>query len=314
MIVVRQPDDLPRPGQRRTVLTIGTFDGLHHGHQVILGRVTERARALDADAALVTFHPHPLRVLAPDRAPRLLLTVEQKLALLEQAGLDLVAVLPFDRALATMPAEVFARETLARRLRAVEVYVGPDFRFGRGRAGNLDLLRRLGPGLGFTADAPGLVLDRGARISASRIRGELSQGNVAEATRLLGRAYRLVGTIVHGEGRGRNVLVPTANLAAENEFLPARGVYVTRTLRPAGQAVDGVTNIGTRPTFGESRITVETFLPGFTGDLYGERVELEFHVRLRDEKMFETPADLMAQIRRDLEEFERWRGGGGAGG
>jgi riboflavin kinase/FMN adenylyltransferase len=310
VIVVDRLEQLPLPGGRRPVATIGFYDGLHRGHQAILDEVVRRARSAGEPAAVVTFEPHPLRVLAPERAPRLLLTDDQKIALLERAGLDAAVFVPFDRPMAAMPAEVFAREVVGGLLRPSQVLVGSNFRFGRGRAGDVPLLSRVGAECGFTAEALPQVLDGGEPISASRIRRELADGRVSEAARLLGRPFALAGTIVHGEGRGGKVVVATANLAPENEFLPARGVYVTR-LAWAGGRREGLTNVGTRPTFGADRITVETHLPGFEGDLYGARAELEFLARLREERLFATPADLVAQIRRDLEAFEAWRAAGG---
>lgn len=307
MIVVSSTSELPLPGRPRLVATLGAFDGLHRGHQAILERVRSRARERGALAAVITFDPHPLRVLAPDRAPRLLLTRTQKLALLETLGLDAAVVLPFDRILAAMPAELFARDLLARKLLVSELFVGPDFRFGRGRAGDAALLNSLGRELDLTACAVQAVLQDGERISASRIRRELAEGRVGEAAALLGRPFCLAGTIVHGEGRGRQVVVPTANLAPENEFLPARGVYITQLRWGGGRSHCGLTNIGTRPTFGGQHLTVETFLPGFTEELYGTRAELDLFERVRPEKLFETPQDLRAQIERDLQFFQDWK-------
>lgn len=308
MIVVDRLEQLPLDPRGRVVATIGFFDGIHVGHQAILAEVVTRARARGEPGVVVTFEPHPLRVLAPDRAPRLLLTDDQKIALLRTLGLDAAVFLPFDRVMAAMPAEAFAREVIARKLRASQVLVGPNFRFGRGRAGDVPLLARLGPELEFTAEALPAVMDRGQPVSASRIRRDLADGDVTEANRLLGRPFALAGTIVHGEGRGGKVVVPTANLAPENEFLPARGVYVTRLTWDEGRQ-EGLTNVGTRPTFGADRITVETHLPGFEGELYGQRAELEFLLRLRDERMFATPGDLVAQIGRDIEAFRAWQAG-----
>ncbi len=311
MIVATKVDELGFAQGRPVVATIGNFDGLHLGHQAIMRRVLARARAQGGLATAVTFDPHPRRVLDPGRAPRVMLTRFQKLGFLEQLGLDAVAVLPFDMALAAMPAEEFAREILGRRLAAREIHVGQDFRFGRGRAGNTALLAALGRELGFSVHEVEAVLHEGERISTSRVRQALTEGHVAEAAAMLGRPFALIGTIVHGEGRGGAVLVPTANLAPENDFLPARGVYVTRSVldgrAPGGRVIPGLTNIGTRPTFGDHRIVIETFLPGFAGDLYGERTELELIERVRDERKFDSPQDLMAQIRRDLEQFEAWR-------
>lgn len=305
VIVVRRRTNLGLPKNRPVVATCGNFDGIHRGHASIMERVRARAAALSGLATVITFHPHPMRVLAPERAPRLMLTEEQKLALLESLGIDAVVVVPFDRELAAMPAEAFATEILHDACGVREVHIGPDFRFGRGRIGDVAMLERLGAKLGFTAHAVLAVHDGDDRISASRVRRELEQGQVGEAARLLGRPFTLVGTIVHGEGRGRQVLLPTANLAPENEFIPERGVYITRMSWP-GRTLHGLTNVGLRPTFGGRRVTIETFLSGFAGDLYGARVELAFLDRVRAELKFDTPADLMQQIWKDIEVFESW--------
>lgn len=309
MIIATRIDELGFAAGRPLVATVGNFDGLHRGHQAIMARIVGRAKEWGGLSAAVTFDPHPRRLLDPGRAPRVMLTRFQKLALLEGCGLDAVAVLPFDMALAAMPAEEFAREILAARLHVTEVHVGADFRFGRGRAGDLALLAALGGELGFTAVPVEPVLYEDERISTSRVRAALIEGNVAQAAAMLGHPFALAGTIVHGEGRGGAVLVPTANLAPENDFLPARGVYITRTVLGA-ERIPGLTNIGTRPTFGDHRIVIETFLPGFARDIYGERVELQLVERLRDERKFDSPQDLLAQIRRDLETFDRWRAHG----
>lgn len=321
MLVIAQ---LPEPNwhEGRTVFaTLGNFDGLHRGHQAIMLQLIARARAApDQTAAagatlgpapsglatVITFDPHPQRVLTPDRAPHRLLTADQKTRFLAALGIDATLIIPFDRNLAALEAETFVREILVRRIGIHDLLIGPDFRFGARRTGDLQLLQQLGHDLQFQAHVADAVLEGTQRISASRIRTALATGDVAQAQLLLGRPFALIGTIVHGEGRGKRQLVPTANLAPENEFLPASGVYITR-FRVADTTILGLTNIGVRPTFGDRRLTVETFLPGFDGDLYGRRVELEFLQRLREERKFETPELLMEQIRRDLAEFERYR-------
>lgn len=287
------------------VATLGNFDGLHRGHMTIMRTVISRARALNGLATVITFDPHPQRVLFPDRAPHLMQTADQKTRLLAAAGLDATIIVPFDRTLATLTAEQFVREILIERVGITEVHIGPDFRFGAQRAGDVALLSRLGAELGFTAHAAEAVHDRGERISASLIRRLLTAGQVDEARTLLGRPFSLVGTIVHGEGRGKRQLVPTANLAPENEFMPATGVYITR-FRGRGAPIPGVTNVGVRPTFGDRRLTVETYLPGFDGQLYGQRIELDFLQRLRAEQKFDSPELLLAQIKQDLAVFERF--------
>lgn len=305
MIAFHKIEDIRLPDDRRIVATIGNFDGLHLGHQAIMRTIVDRARATNGLATVVTFHPHPLRVVKPERAPRLMLTEEQKLAVLREQGVDAVCVIPFDRRIAEMPAEAFAQEILAERIGVDEIHVGPDFRFGRGRVGSVELLASIGRDLGFEAHAVPPVHDGDERVSASRIRHTLEEGEVDVAHRLLGRPFMLVGTIVHGEGRGRKVLLPTANLAPENEFIPGRGVYVTRMTLP-NRVLHGLTNVGMRPTFGGKRITIETFLSGFAGDVYGARVQLEFLARIREERRFDTPEQLMQQIWTDIEAFEAW--------
>lgn len=300
--------ELPTPdwcdGQP-VVATLGNFDGLHRGHMAIMQTVLERARAISGLATVITFDPHPQRVLFPERAPHLMLTADQKTRILSAAGLDATIVLPFDRALATLTAERFVREILLDRIGVKQVHIGPDFRFGAQRAGDVAMLTRLGAESGFTTHAAQAVHDNGERVSASRIRRLLSAGEVDDARALLGRPFALVGTIVHGEGRGKRQLVPTANLAPENEFLPATGVYITR-FRGGGAPIPGVTNVGVRPTFGDRRLTVETYLPGFDGHLYGQRIELEFLQRLREEQKFDSSELLLAQIKHDLTAFERY--------
>jgi len=305
VIVIDRSGTLEVSDGRPVVATMGNFDGLHVGHQMIMKEVVSRAREIGGLAAVVTFAPHPIRVMAPERAPKLLLTPTQKIALIERLGLDLTLILPFSKSLAAMPPRRFIEEQVLALLNLVEVYVGPEFRFGRRREGDIEVLSEIGREHGFSAFALTGVEDAGARISASRIRRCLDRGEVSEAARLLGRPYRLTGTIVKGSGRGHRHLVPTANLEAENEFILARGVYITRMI---GKDLDryGVTNIGVRPTFGEDRKVIETHLPGFEGKLYGTHVDLEIIHRLRDEKSFASSEALLEQIRRDLDDFETW--------
>jgi riboflavin kinase/FMN adenylyltransferase len=205
-----------------------------------------------------------------------------------------------------MSAEEFVEEFLVRGVGVSEVYVGPDFRFGKGRSGDVALLERMGEKHGFVAETIGPILAGNERVSASRIRKRLAEGEIHEANALLGRPFTLVGTVVHGEQRGRELLVPTANLAPENQFLPARGVYFTRTTWEFGEAL-GLTNIGVRPTFGYEQTTIETYLPGFKGDLYGQRIRLELHERHREERKFPDPKALKKQIEADIQSFEAWR-------
>jgi riboflavin kinase / FMN adenylyltransferase len=293
---------LPGP-LRRGVLTVGNFDGLHVGHQEILRIVTERARDRGGESAVYTFEPHPRRVLRPESAPRLLTTLEQKLELIEAAGLDVTVVEPFDADFARRSAESFVREVLHERLRPEAVYVGYDFRFGHDREGSMRTLTELGPHLGFAVTIVPEVTVGGRDVNSTRIRELLAEGHVAEAAELLGRPYRVRGKVIEGDRRGRTLGFPTANLDPENEVLPAQGVYAGRIRlledRGAGE-LPAVVNVGRRPTFKDAaELLAEAHLIDWTGDLYGRRVELAFLARLREERRFPDIEALRRQIEAD---------------
>ncbi len=282
------------------IATIGNFDGLHRGHRAILERVLARARETGGSGLLVTFDPHPLAVLAPDRAPRMITTRRQKLALLEEAGLDFVLILPFTMELASVEPETFVKTHLAAGLGVKEVYVGANFNFGRGRAGDADLLVRLCGDLGIRAEKVGEVRSLGSPISSSRIRRAVLSGEVELARDLLGRPFAIEGIVVHGAGRGAGLGFPTANLNPLQDLIPQDGVYVTETV------VDGLprqsaTNIGTRPTFADATHAVETHLLDGKPDLYERPIEVRFLARLRPELKFDSPQALVEQVRRDVE-------------
>jgi riboflavin kinase/FMN adenylyltransferase len=302
---------------RRAVLTIGNFDGLHIGHRRILRTLTDRAHALDGEAVVYTFDPHPRKVLQADRAPAMLTTTEQKLELLAAAQIDLVVLEPFTAAFATTPAETFLREHVHARLMPVEVYVGYDFHYGRDRAGSMRLLTELGPRLGFAVTIIPEVTIGGEDVSSSRIRQLLAAGDVELAKRLLGRSFAVRGRVVPGDRRGRTIGFPTVNLAPENEVIPGLGVYAghVRMLGPPEPGTQGppadarfaaVTNVGRRPTFkSDDPPLAEAHLLDFEGDLYGRRVELSFEARLREERRFPGVEALRAQIARDVEHGRR---------
>ena len=313
MEVVRGTAALERP-LRRPVLTIGNFDGMHVGHRAIMKTVLSRARDLGGEAVVYTFDPHPRKVLRPDRAPQLLTTLEQKLELLEEIGIDVAIVEPFDRAFAVIPPEDFIREYIHRRVRPLEVYVGYDFHFGRDREGSMRLLTETGPRLGFSVMIiPEVTID-GRDVNSSRIRELLAEGDVSEAERLLGRPFRTRGQVVAGMKRGRALGFPTANLAPENEVLPQAGVYAgwLRFLDEgdpmAGVDVPAVTNVGVRPTFQDdnARCIAEAHLIDFSGEIYGRWVDLSFERRLRRERAFSGADALKQQIQLDVVEARRW--------
>ncbi len=284
---------------RTSIVTIGNFDGVHLAHQQLLRRVVETAPPMGALATAVTFEPHPSRVLAPESAPKLLTSLPHKLRLIEREGIAALLVLPFTEALARLAPEEFVRMVLVERLGAAAIHVGPNFRFGYRRAGDIDLLRRLAAGAGFRVEVVPALTARGQPVSSTRIRQLLSEGHVATACRLLGRPYSVAGRIVPGRGVGREQTVPTLNLGPIEEHLPKRGVYVTR-VRLGERAYDSVTNVGFRPTFGEDRLTVEAYLLNFSGDVRETEMEIEFLYRLRDEARFASPVHLKAQIQKDV--------------
>ncbi|MDQ3919206.1 MAG: bifunctional riboflavin kinase/FAD synthetase [Acidobacteriota bacterium] len=284
---------------RPTVLTLGVFDGLHLGHQLIISTVVERARACGAVPTVVTFDPHPRAVLHPESAPPLLQTFDQKVEAFGVLGVEQAIVIRFTRDFAQVGAEEFLRDVVHERLQAREVYLGRGFAFGRGREGDIELLRRVSSELGFTADEVPEVRLRGQRISSSRIRQLLAEGRVNLARRMLGRPYGVEGRVVRGAERGRSLGFPTANIRPTNRVIPRGGVYVTATL------IDGawrrsVTNVGVRPTFESAgEPSVETFVMDWGGDLYGDVVRVRFLRRLRDERRFSSVEELKRQIEAD---------------
>ena len=285
---------------RPTVLTLGVFDGLHLGHQLIMQTVVERARAVGAVPTVITFDPHPRAVLHPESAPPLLQTFDQKIEALGVLGIEQTIVLRFTPEFASVRAQEFLRDVVMERLHAREVYLGKGFAFGHNREGNIDLLQRVGGELGFVAGEVPEVKLRGRRVSSSKIRELLTSGQVNIARRMLGRPYGVEARVEHGSERGHKLGFPTANLRPHNRVIPRNGVYVTGTLIE-GQWRRSVTNVGLRPTFGDvTEPSVETFVMNWDGDLYGDVVRVRFLHRLRDEKKFSSIEQLKAQIATDV--------------
>ena len=296
---------------RPTVLTLGVFDGLHLGHQLIMKSVVDRARAIDAVPTVITFEPHPRAVLHPESAPPLLQTFDQKIEALGVLGIEQTIVIHFDKAFSQISAEEFLRDVVVDRLQAKEVYLGRGFFFGHDREGNIDLLRRVSERLGFFADEVPEVRLRGRRIGSTRIRELLSEGRVNLARRMLGRPYGVEGPVIRGARRGVKLGFPTANIHPHNRVIPRGGVYVTATLIE-GKWRRSVTNIGTRPTFADGRGTsVETHVLNWLGDLYGDVVRVRFLHRLRDEKKFKSIDELKSQIASDVSGAEKFFGRAG---
>jgi len=298
--VVRFPDD-PRPARwAYPVLAIGNFDGLHRGHLKIIERIRRGASERAGTSVVLTFDPHPPRVLRPDKAPPLLLTPDQKRVALERAGVQGLALVRFTLELSRWEPDMFVRRVLVDWMRVAEVWVGADFLFGRDRSGNFSLLRTLGQQFGFRVEKIDPIRYKDFVVSSTRIRRLVSEGRVEEAGALLGRHFTIEGTVVEGARRGRELGFPTANLATENELLPPNGVYATFSTF-GGIVYPGVTNVGVRPTFdGPPKLSVETHVLGFSGDLYGQRQELSFVQRLRDERRFPDVDALREQIAADV--------------
>jgi riboflavin kinase/FMN adenylyltransferase len=283
-----------------TTVTVGSFDGVHLGHQAVLREINRRARAAGRASVLVTFDPHPLEVVNPDAAPPLLTSGPERLEILALSPLDYVVLLRFDRHLAALPPEAFVREVLLQRCAMRELVIGHDHGFGRGRSGDVETLRRLGAVHGFEVDVVDPV-DFGAQpVSSSRIRRAVAGGDLASAAAMLGRPYGVVGRVAQGERRGRLLGVPTINLSevSPRKLLPPDGVYAVRVEWRGGGA-GGMMNQGPRPTFQDGRRLLEAHLFGFDGDLYGEWVRVQWVKRLRDIERFDSVEHLKKQLQHD---------------
>jgi riboflavin kinase/FMN adenylyltransferase len=282
-------------------ITIGNFDGVHKGHQQIMERVRTIAREHGWRSAVLTFDPHPSKLVAPDRAPRLLTTSEQRARLILERGIDEVLILPFTADVAKLTPEEFVGEILVGKLKARAVLVGDNFRFGNRAAGDARTMQELGRNYGFSTEIVRAISWRGRVISSSEIRRLIEAGNVSLACRLLGRPYALQGRVVHGEGRGSKQTVPTLNLDTTAEILPKVGVYVTRTRESNGsRSWPSITNVGYRPTFNGHGLTIETYLLSSLDGAAPEEISVEFLRWVREERKFESPETLRAQILRDV--------------
>lgn len=299
MKIFRAPAEVPDTFGP-SVVAIGNFDGVHAGHRQIMQRAVALARAKGCTPAVLTFDPHPARVLAPDRAPKLLMTVDQRLRNLEAEGIEAALLLPFSHELAKQTPEQFVEQVLARTLRARVVLVGEDFRFGYRQAGNAETLRVLGARCGFELEAVPPIKWRGERISSTAIRKLVEAGRISRACRMLGAPFALEGEVVRGQGIGSKQTVPTLNLAPLNEVLPKTGVYVTRTRDlDSPRSWPSITNVGYRPTFAGKGLTVETFLLAAVEGAPPRRIEVGFLTFVREERKFESPEALKARILMD---------------
>lgn len=304
-----------RARHRGCVATIGNFDGLHLGHQAILGRLLQNAAAYGLPATVVTFEPHPQEFFHPGDRPSRLTSFREKLEVLSTLPIDRVLCLPFNRALAELEAETFIERILVGALGIRSLIVGDDFRFGRRRRGDIALLAAAGERYGFELEVMPALESGGERVSSTRIRAALRSGDLAAAERLLGRPYRLAGLVVAGDGRGRQLGFPTANVhlqrrayanGAEPHAAPLAGVFAVRVFGIGERPLEGVANIGMRPTVNGTQCLLEVHVFDFDGDLYGSHLQIEFHRRLREERRFSSLDALAAQIGEDARAARAW--------
>jgi riboflavin kinase/FMN adenylyltransferase len=294
------PDQL-----RGAIVALGNFDGFHLGHQAVVGRAVARAFHERRPTVVATFDPHPVAFFKPDLPPFRLTTLDQRQALFAQAGADAMLVFEFGAELASMDAPAFVAEVLADRLAAAGVVTGDDFSFGKGRTGDVALLKSLGAEHGVGAEAVAQVVVDGERVSSGRVRDLLIAGETGEATRLLSRAFAIEGVVQRGDGRGRELGFPTANLALGDYQRPRYGIYAVRVSLDDGSEHPGVASLGVRPTFTPPKELLEAFLFDFAGDLYCRRLEVALHAFIRDERKFDSADALIATMREDEAEARR---------
>jgi len=294
------------PGALRGgIVALGNFDGFHEGHQAVVGRAVERARAEGRPALVATFDPHPVRFFRPDVEPFRLTSLDQRQRLFEAAGADAMIVFRFDGALAGTSAEAFAIDRLLGLIGAAGVVTGEDFTFGRGRGGNVEVLKGFGQTYGFSVDAVGPVEEDGEPVSSSRIREALQAGDCETATRLMTRPFAIEGVVEHGDKRGRTIGYPTANLSLANYLRPRFGIYAVRGRLPDGRVVDGAANLGVRPTFEPPKELLEPYFFDLDENLYGQSIEVELVSFLRPEAKFDSIDALKAQMDQDCLEARR---------
>lgn len=297
MELIRGLDSLP-PLTRHTAVAIGNFDGVHLGHQVILRLLVTEARRKDFPSYVLTFFPHPENILGRERIP-MIQTQEQRLRDIDKYGVTASVVILFDQSFAALTSQEFVEKILIERLRAREVIIGANFRFGRDRTGDLATLKASAELRGFRVRSVPPVKRRGRIVSSSLIRRLLQEGRIESAQDFLGRAYEIEGAVVKGRSRGKGLGFPTANIQPENDILP-KGVFLTLALVDE-KAFPSLTNIGQRPTFGDRDRVIESYIIGFAGDLYGKRLRIQFCRKVREERKFLSGADLTAQIKKDLD-------------
>ena len=307
MLVLHDPlrqTDLPRG----CIATIGNFDGMHVGHQAIIRGVVERAREQQRPSAVITFNPHPLSIVAPDRVPKQILTIAQKEELIADLGVDALLIVPFTHDFSRWPAERFINEFLVNALQVKEVRIGRDFCFGAGRTGNLEMLKASGAQHGFAVEGAEDVRVHGIRVSSSLVRDAIRKGAMRTVSLALGRTYFIDGRVATGRRLGRKIGFPTVNVDPANELFPGSGVYVTTSRFESFQrSFESVTNIGVRPTLYENyATTIESHIFDFDSNVYDDTVRVYFHVLLRREQQFPSALELTNQIRKDIQRSREW--------
>jgi riboflavin kinase/FMN adenylyltransferase len=289
----------PKLSASRTVVTLGNFDGVHLGHQALIRHTVEEGKRLGVPSVVLTFEPHPLKLLAPARAPKLILLHKDKMRLFQSFGVDIVVIQNFDESFAALEAPDFVRSFLVERLRSKKLWVGRDLRFGKGRKGTVENLVQWGTHYDFEVGTVEPIVVDQERVSSSRIRQLVEEGRVEEATPLMGRYHFVSGKVVSGHRRGRELGFPTANIASRNEVLPQDGIYAT-LLQIGAESLSSVSSVGVNPTFGPAARTIESFILNFDRSIYGESVRLSFVKRIREEKKFDSVEQLISQMRGDV--------------
>ena len=283
----------------KSVITLGNFDGIHLGHQELVRMVIRRAREINGQSMVVTFRPHPLKVLAPETCPPLISIYEEKIQLFEKLGIDVLVKIPFSLHFAQMTPREFVKDVLCDTLGAKDIFVGYNYRFGKGREGTTQMLKQMGREFGFNVHEVEQISLNGEVISSTKIRQLLVAGEVEHAARLLGRPYAITGIVIKGDSRGKTLGFPTANIASKHSIIPSNGVYAVKLLARE-RCLDSIVNIGVRPTFDTKSLAIEVHVFNFNEDLYGEEVTFFFMRRIREEKKFDTAEDLIVQIKKDI--------------
>jgi len=299
MLVIREIKkfDFPNP-----VITIGNFDGVHIGHQKIFKFLTRKASEINGTSVVITFEPHPVRVLYKDHSLKLITTTEDRIKLIEKCGINITVCIPFTPEFASIEAEDFVKNILVEKFKAKWVVVGYDYRFGKGRKGDAQLLKKLGRLYRFKVTVLKAYKRRGEVLSSTAVRDALLQGDIRQANKFLGRAYHIDGKIIKGAGRGASILgYPTANISPQQEIIPKEGVYAVKVTLPDRKTLKGVANIGKNPTFGNSSLSYEVHILNFRDNLLGKKIRIHFIERLRDEKKFKSPHELKENIKNDIE-------------